>query len=89
MQEELILQMLKEIRDDQKTIMSRLTRIDTDLEISRNGYKPHEIVALLHYVDDLKKREENRNKTIVRSVINWVVPMLLSSLVIGIGFYLH
>lgn len=88
MSQDIILDTLREIRDDQKIIMTRLTRIDTELEVSRNGYKPHEIVTLLHYVDELKKREENRNKTISRSVINWLIPIVLTSLTIGFFNYI-
>ena len=84
MNDEIILSTLKEIRDDQKVIVDKLARMDRELEISRNGYTAHEVVELLHWVDDQKSKEERRNETIKKAIISWAVPMLLSAMMVGI-----
>lgn len=84
MNEEIILTTLQEIRSDQKVIVEKLTRMDREMEISRNGYTPHQIVELFHFVDDLKRKEEKRADTIRKAIISWLVPTLLSAMVIGI-----
>lgn len=84
MNEEIILQTLKEIRDDQKLIVDKVSRMDRELEISRNGYSPHQVVELFHFVDDLKKREERKAETIRKAIINWITPILLSGVVLGL-----
>lgn len=89
MSDDLILQTLKEIRDDQKLIVEKVTRMDRDLEISRNGYEPHEVVELLHWVHDQKTKEAKRGEAIRKAVINWVTPILLSGLVLGLIQYIN
>ena len=84
MNDEIILQTLREIRDDQKLIVEKITRMDRDMEISRNGYSPHQIVELFHFVDDMRKKEQRRAENIRKAVINWVTPILLSGLVLGL-----
>jgi hypothetical protein len=84
MNEEIILQTLKEIRDDQKVIVDKISRMDREMEISRNGYTPHEVVELFHFVDDLKKREEKKAENIRKAVINWITPILLSGVILGL-----
>jgi hypothetical protein len=88
--EDLILQTLKEIREDQKSIGQQLkmitnaqVRVETDLKSMRNGYEPHEIVELFHWVSEQKQKEENRSKDIQKAVISWVIPLLLSALIVG------
>lgn len=81
---DLILNTVKDIHNDQKVILERLTKIETDLLITKNGYKPHEVVELLHYVDELKTKENTRNDAIRKAVISWIVPILLTSVSIGI-----
>lgn len=84
MNDEIILTTLKEIRDDQKIVVEKLARMDRELEISRNGYTPHQVVELLHWVDDQMRKEEKRNDTIKKAIISWAVPMMLSAMVLGI-----
>jgi hypothetical protein len=84
MNEEIILQTLQEIRSDQKIIIDKVTRMDRDWEISRNGYTPHEVVELLHFVNDLKVREEKKAENIRKAVINWITPILLSGVILGL-----
>lgn len=84
MNEEIILQTLQEIRADQKVIVDKVTRMDRDWEIARNGYTPHQVVELLHYVNDLKEKEEKKADNIRKAIISWVVPTLMSATVAGI-----
>jgi hypothetical protein len=84
MNEELILSRLKEIRDDQKFIVDKITRMDRDMEISRNGFTPHEIVEMLHFVAKLKEKDEKYAENIRKTIISWIVPILMSGLVMGL-----
>jgi hypothetical protein len=84
MNEENILQTLKEIRDDQKLIVDKITRMDRDMEITRNGFTPHQIVEMLHFVSKLKEKEEKYNETIRKAIVSWVVPILLGSIILGL-----
>lgn len=83
MNEDLILATLKEIRDDQKQMFSEINKITRELEITRNGYQPHQIVELLHWVEKTMQAEQQRTSNIKRAVINWITPILLSAVVIG------
>jgi hypothetical protein len=84
MNEELILSRLKEIRDDQKFIVEKISRMDREMEISRNGFTPHQIVEMLHFVSKLKEKEEKYNETIRKAIISWITPILLGSIVLGL-----
>jgi hypothetical protein len=84
MNEELILSRLKEIRDDQKFIVEKISRMDREMEISRNGFTPHQIVEMLHFVSKLKEKEEKYNETIRKAIVSWIVPILLGSIVLGL-----
>jgi hypothetical protein len=84
MNDEIILQTLKEIRDDQKLIVEKVTRLDREMEITRNGYTPHQIVEMYHWIDNQIELEKKRSETIRKSIIAWVTPILLTALVIGI-----
>lgn len=84
MNEDLILQILTEIRTDQKAIMEKLNAVTNDVSTIKNGYSPHEVVELLHFVDALKKKEENKSETIRKAVINWVTPIILSATLFGL-----
>jgi hypothetical protein len=84
MNEELVITALKEIRDDQKKIVQELSEIKTELAISRNGFSPHEIVELLHWVDKSRKKEEKQADNITRAAITWGVPILLSAVFVGL-----
>lgn len=89
--EDLILQTLREIREDQKSIGEQLKMItraqnhlESDLRTIKNGYEPHEIVEFLHWIEGQKEREENRFKDIQRTIIAWVIPILLAAAVAGL-----
>jgi hypothetical protein len=84
MNEELILSRLKEIRDDQKFIVEKVSRMDREMEISRNGFTPHQIVEMLHFVSKLKEKEEKYNETIRKAIVSWIVPILLGSIILGL-----
>jgi len=88
--EDLILQTLREIREDQKSIGQQLkmittaqNRVEHDLKSMRNGYETHEIVEMFHWINEQKQKEETRAKDIQKAVITWVIPLLLSALIIG------
>ena len=83
MNEELILSRLKEIRDDQKFIVEKVSRMDREMEISRNGFTPHQIVEMLHFVSKLKEKEEKYNETIRKAIISWAVPIMMSAMILG------
>jgi hypothetical protein len=84
MNDEIILSTLKEIRDDQKLIVEKVTRLDREMEISRNGYSPHQILEMYHWIDNQIELEKKRSETIRKSIIACVTPILLTALVIGI-----
>jgi hypothetical protein len=84
MNEELILSRLKEIRDDQKFIVEKVSRMDREMEITRNGFTPHQIVEMLHFVSKLKEKEEKYNETIRKAIVSWIVPILLGSIILGL-----
>jgi len=88
MNEDIILQTLKEIRDDQKMIMERIIAINTELSVSRNGYQPHEIVELLHWAHAEREKQLTKNKFIKQAIINWITPLLLTAMLVGI-FHLY
>jgi hypothetical protein len=83
--EEFLLDLLAEIRKDQKAIMEKLNAITTELEVTRNGYSPHQVVELLHWVEEQKNRGEMQHDQIRKAFIIWVIPVLMS--VIGAGIY--
>lgn len=70
--------------EDQKIMADKIATIERDLEISVNGYKPHQVVALLHYVDQLRDKNTKRHDYIRNAVVNWTIPIILSALLIGL-----
>lgn len=84
MDQNIILVMLQEIRDDQKQMVKKLNDLAIEMEISRNGYTPHQIVEMLHWVAEQKEKSEKQSENIRRAIISWIVPVLLSAVVIGI-----
>lgn len=88
---DIILNILNEIRQDQKQMVEKLNsltnsqqQLKTELEISRNGYTPHEVVELLHYVKSIKDKSEKQSDTIRKTIIAWAIPILCSALIIGL-----
>jgi hypothetical protein len=81
--EEFILDLLAEIRDSQKLIEEKITRMDRDMEITRNGFTPHQIVEMLHYVAKLKEKEEQHSETVRKAIITWIVPIVMTAVVSG------
>jgi hypothetical protein len=88
--EELLLQLVREIHDDQKEVVKSINtltlqqaQLKSDLEASRNGYTPHEVVAMLHWVDDQMTKQEKQNDNIKTAFVNWLVPILCTALIVG------
>ena len=88
--EELLLQLVREIHDDQKGVVKSINtltlqqaQLKSDLEASRNGYTPHEVVAMLHWVDDQMTKQEKQNDNIKTAFVNWLVPILCTALITG------
>lgn len=93
--QDIILSTLHEIRADQKSIMSEVTKLSlahhelkTELAISRNGYTPHEIVELLHWTEKAKLASERQADSIRKAVISWLIPILCTIFVSGLIFFL-
>lgn len=90
--EDLLLQLVREIHDDQKEVVKSINtltvqqaQLKSDLEAGRNGYTPHEVVELLHWVEKQKSNEQKQNDNIKTAFTNWLVPILASALVIGVA----
>lgn len=88
--DELLLQLVREIHDDQKAVVKSVTELTIahsnlkhELEAGRNGYTPHEVVAMLHWVDDQMSKQEKQNDNIKSAFVNWLVPILCTALIIG------
>jgi hypothetical protein len=88
--EDLLLQLVREIHDDQKGVVKSINtltlqqaQLKSDLEASRNGYTPHEVVAMLHWVDDQMTKQEKQNDNIKTAFVNWLVPILCTALIVG------
>lgn len=89
--EELLLQLVREIHDDQKEVVKSINtltlqqaQLKSDLEASRNGYTPHEVVAMLHWVDDQMTKQEKQNNNIRTAFVNWLVPIIATATVAGL-----
>lgn len=90
--EELILGLVREIHDDQKGVVQSINelkiaqeQLKSEIAASRNGYEPHEVVTMLHWVDEQMKKEQKQNDNIKTALINWIVPILASALVVGLA----
>jgi hypothetical protein len=88
--EELLLQLVREIHDDQKEVVKSVNiltlqqaNLKAELEAGRNGYTPHEVVAMLHWVDDQMTKQEKQNDNIKTAFVNWLVPILCTAFIIG------
>jgi hypothetical protein len=88
--EDLLLQLVREIHDDQKEVVKSINtltlqqaQLKSDLEASRNGYTPHQVVAMLHWVDDQMTKQEKQNDNIKTAFVNWLVPILCTAFIIG------
>ena len=89
--EELLLQLVREIHDDQKEVVKSVTNLTlqqaalkADLEAGRNGYTPHEVVELLHWVSKQIEDAEKQTDNIKAAIIRWIVPILCSALFVGL-----
>lgn len=89
--EELLLKLVTEIHDDQKEVVKSINtltlqqaQLKNDLESSRNGYTPHEVVEMLHWVDKQMNNELKQNDNIKTAFTNWLVPIICTALVIGV-----
>ena len=90
--EELLLKLVTEIHDDQKEVVKSINtltlqqaQLKSDLEAGRNGYTPHEVVELLHWVEKQKSNEQKQNDNIKTAFTNWLIPILASALVVGLA----
>jgi hypothetical protein len=59
-------------------------QLKSDLEASRNGYTPHEVVEMLHWIDDQMTKQEKQNDNIKSAFVSWIVPILASATVAGL-----
>jgi hypothetical protein len=89
--EDLLLQLVREIHDDQKEVVKSINtltlqqaQLKSDLEASRNGYTPHEVVEMLHWIDDQMTKQEKQNDNIKSAFVSWIVPILASATVAGL-----
>jgi hypothetical protein len=89
--EELLLQLVREIHDDQKEVVKSVhgltlqqAQLKSDLEAGRNGYTPHEVVELLHWVNKQMDNAEKQTENIKAAIVRWVVPILCSALFFGL-----
>ena len=89
--EELLLQLVREIHDDQKEVVKSINtltlqqaQLKSDLEASRNGYTPHEVVQMLHWVDEQMTKQEKQNDNIKSAFVSWIVPILATATVAGL-----
>jgi hypothetical protein len=89
--EELLLQLVREIHDDQKEVVKSINtltlqqaQLKSDLEASRNGYTPHEVVEMLHWIDDQMTKQEKQNNNIRTAFVNWLVPIIATATVAGL-----
>jgi hypothetical protein len=64
--------------------MEKLNSITTELEVTRNGYSPHQVVELLHWVEEQKNRGAMQAEQIRKSVIIWIVPIIMTAVMTGI-----
>jgi hypothetical protein len=88
--EELLLQLVREIHDDQKEVVKSINtltlqqaQLKSDLEASRNGYTPHEVVEMLHWIDGQMTKQEKQNDNIKSAFVNWLVPLICTCLIVG------
>lgn len=89
--EDLLLQLVREIHDDQKEVVKSINtltlqqaQLKSDLEASRNGYTPHEVVQMLHWVDEQMTKQEKQNDNIKSAFVSWIVPILATATVAGL-----
>ena len=89
--EELLLQLVREIHDDQKEVVKSINtltlqqaQLKSDLEASRNGYTPHEVVEMLHWIDGQMTKQEKQNDNIKSAFVSWIVPIIATATVAGL-----
>jgi hypothetical protein len=66
------------------TLTLQQAQLKSDLEASRNGYTPHEVVEMLHWIDDQMTKQEKQNDNIKSAFVSWIVPILASATVAGL-----
>jgi hypothetical protein len=89
--EEMILKLVTEIHDDQKQIVKTMNQLGIDhvllkaeIQASRNGYEPHEVVQMLHWIDSQMTNQNKQSDNIKKAITGWLVPGLLVALVVGL-----
>lgn len=88
--EDLLLQLVREIHDDQKEVVKSINlltleqaHIKSELAASRNGYTPHQVVEMLHWIENQMTKQEKQNDNIKSAFVSWLVPLVCTALVIG------
>jgi hypothetical protein len=81
---------VREIHDDQKEVVKSINtltlqqaQLKSDLEASRNGYTPHQVVEMLHWIDSQMTKQEKQTDNIKTAFVNWLVPILCTALIVG------
>lgn len=89
--ENLIVSMLREIKDDIKETNASIAKLSMDhkditneLRAGRNGFNPHEIVEMLHWVKKQMTTETKTSDKIREKIIDWSVPLLLGAFFTGV-----
>ena len=89
--EEIILGLVREIHDDQKDVVQSIheltlahAELKAELQASRNGYAPHEVVSMLHWVQQQMDKEQKQADNIRKSITSWLIPILGSAFVVGL-----
>lgn len=93
--EELLLQLVREIHDDQKEVVKSINtltlqqaQLKSELEAGRNGYAPHEVVELLHWVENQMKNAAKQSDNIKSAITSWIVPILGTSVILGLAVFI-
>lgn len=88
--DDLIIQMLQDIKNAQASQLALINSLNAehtilkgDVITMKNGYEPYEITQMLHWVDKKMKDDESVHVDIKKSLINWIVPALLTLMVAG------
>ena len=94
--DDLIIQMLQDIKNAQAAQLAQLnnlyaehTILKTEIGTMKNGYEPHQVTQMLHWLDKKMKEDEHVHLDIKKSFINWIVPGLLSLLMVGIYVFFN
>lgn len=95
MMEDVIISTLQEIKSDQKAISNQISNLSSsynelksELAASRNGYQPHEIVELLHWVEREREKAEKQSDNVKRALTTWIVPVIGTMFLTGLILFI-